>query len=288
MPCPDNGPCSPFVVQADLCCLSPSGMFPDPCLSDGTPIDQALIDNSIMAASELLWAETGRRYGTCEVKIRPCRQTCNPCPGMDFYNTGDFFWGSGMAWAPYLSSGVWYNVPPCGCPGQCGCNKLCEIALPTPVCSIEEVKIDGVIVDPNTYRVDDFETLVRTPSVTGNECWPTCQDLEKDDTEEGTFSVTLTYGRPVPALLKAATAELACQLLKACVGQPCQLPQRISSISRQGVTIGYIDPQEFWKDRRTGVYIVDLAIQTFNPHRLTRRPQVYSPDAGPRWRVTDT
>ena len=59
-------------------------------------------------------------------------------------------------------------------------------------------------------------------------------------------------------------------------------------MSRQGVTIGYIDPQEFWRDRRTGIYIVDLAVQTFNPHKLTRRPSVYSPDVGYRWRRTDT
>lgn len=288
MPCPGFGPCETYATEEDLCCLAPSGMFPDPCLAGGEPLPPDAVGNALEAASELMWAATGRRFGTCTVKIRPCRQTCNPCPGMDFYNTGDFRWGFNMSWAPYLIDGVWYNIPPCGCSGQCGCNKLCEIKLPHPVCGIDEVKIDGVVVSPSTYRVDDFDTLVRTPSVTGNDCWPTCQDLEKDDTEVGTFSVTVTYGRPVPALLRQATAELACQFLKACVGQPCQLPQRISNISRQGVTVGYIDPQEFWRDQRTGIYIVDLAIQTLNPHRLTRRPAVWSPDAGPRWRVTDT
>jgi hypothetical protein len=206
---------------------------------------------------------------------------------MDFYNWGDFYYGFGSAWLPYLNGGVWYNLPPCGCPGQCGCSKLCEIPLPTPVASVDEVKIDGVVLAETEYRVDNFDTLVRTPAVSGD-CWPTCQNLELPDTEEGTFSVTVTYGRDVPSALTMATAELACQLLKACVGAPCQLPQRVSTISRQGVTMGFIDPQEFLSQGRTGIYIVDLVIQSLNPHHLTRRSAVWSPDAGPKWRRTDT
>ena len=288
MPGPTFGPCQPFATEADLCCLAASGEFPDPCLAGGQTLPPGAVENALQAASELLWAATGRRFGECTVTIRPCRQTCNPCPGLDFYNVGDFRWGMGMAYTPYLLDGLWYNMPPCGCPGQCGCSKLCEIDLPTPVVAVDEVKIDGVALDPNLYRVDDFSKLVLTPAATGIQCWPTCQDMEKTDDEEGTFSITLTYGREVPAMLMTATAELACQLLKSCVGAPCQLPQRLSSISRQGVTIGFIDPQEFWGQGRTGIYIVDLAVQFLNPNRLTRRPAVWSPDAGPKWRRTDT
>lgn len=283
MACPDVGPCSPFVVQSDLCCLSPSGMFPDPCLTDGTPIPQEIIDNSLTAASELLWAETGRRFGVCEVTVRPCKKTCGPCGDIPFFDWDGFYYGFSTPYLPFLDGGVWVNIPPCGCPDECFCSKAEQIPLPSPVCEIIEVQIDGAVLPASSYRVDDFKWLVRTDG----EKWPRCQSAA-DLGEPDTFGVTLTYGRPVPALLKQATAELACQLLKACVGQPCQLPQRISNISRQGVTIGYIDPQEFWRDRRTGIYVVDLAIQTFNPHRLTRRPSIYSPDVGSRWRVSDT
>lgn len=284
MACPQNGPCLPFVTQADLCCLSPSGTFPDPCLTDGQAVQQNIIDNAIMAASELLWAETGRRYGICEVTIRPCQKTCNPCPGFDFFNINDFYFGfNGLPYTPFLEGGVWFNVPPCGCPDECWCSKAEEIPLPYPVCEIIEVQIDGSVIPASGYRVDEFKTLVRTD---GGK-WPRCQS-PADLGEPNTFGVSLRYGRPVPALLQQATAELACQFIKACVGAPCQLPQRLSTITRQGVTVGFIDPAEFFRDRRTGIYIVDLAIQTFNPHRLTRRPQVYSPDKGSRWRRTDT
>lgn len=282
MACPLNGPCEPYVTQADLCCLGPTGSLPDPCLTDGQAVPQTVIDNAIMAASELLWAETGRRYGVCEVTVRPCAKSCNPC-GDDFFYYRDFYYGWNAPWMPWLNGGVWTNISPCNCPDDCWCAKAEEIPLPYPVCEVSEVLIDGEILPASGYRVDDFKMLVRTDG----EAWPRCQSAA-DLGEPDTFGVTLTYGRPVPALLKAAAAELACQLIKACVGSPCQLPQRISNISRQGVTIGYIDPQEFWRDRRTGIYIVDLAIQTLNPHRLTRKPQIYSPDVGSKWRVTDT
>jgi hypothetical protein len=287
MPGPTFGPCQPFATEADLCCLAASGEFPDPCLADGKPLPANAVENALQAASEILWAATGRRFGGCTVTLRPCRQTCNPCPGMDFYNAGDFRYGSGMAWTPYLLDGVWYNLPLCGCPGQCGCSSLCEIELPYPVSGIVEVKIDGDTLPSTEYRVDEYRTLVRTPAVEGD-CWPACQDLSLPDTEVGTFSITVSYGRTVPGSLTMATAELACQLLKSCVGAPCQLPQRVSSITRQGVTMGFIDPQEFLVDGRTGIYIVDIVIQQLNPNHLTRRPAIWSPDAGPKWRRTNT
>lgn len=285
MACPQNGPCLPFATEADLCCLAPTGgAFPDPCLTGGQPVPQTTIDNALQAASELLWAATGRRYGVCEVTIRPCRKDCNPCPGTDFFDVNNFGYGFNFPFAPYLIDGIWFNLPPCNCPGSCGCTPLQEINLPYPVCNVSEVKIDGVALPVASYRVDEFRKLVRLDG----EPWPTCQNLELADTEVGTFSITLTYGRPVPALLIQATAALACEFIKACVGAPCQLPQRISTLSRQGVTVGFIDPQEFWRDKRTGIYLVDLAVDTLNPHRLTRRPTIYSPDMGSNWRRTDT
>lgn len=294
MGCPASGPCTPFVTQELLCCLGPSGTFPsDPCLDSGEPISQELIDNAIQAASELMWAATGRRFGTCEVTIRPCKKTCDPCPdsGLDFFGINGYGWGA-FPWYPHFENGIWTNVSCNTCPGQCGCSALCELALPYPTCSIEEVRINGLVLDEDQYRIDDFYKIVRiagaSDAVTGVSCWPTCQDLALPDTEEGTFSITLTYGREVPQLVKMATAELACQLLKSCVGAPCQLPQRISSLTRQGVTVGFLDPQDFLESGRTGIYIVDLAIKTFNPHKLQRNASVYSVDNHPKWRRTDT
>lgn len=274
------GPCQPFATELDLCCLEATGSFPDPCLTGGQPLPPNAVENALQGASEMLWAATGRRFGLCEATIRPCRQSTSPCdmPLVEI-QPGSFSWGFRQPWLPVLSGGLWTNISCGACGPTCGCTSMCVISLPFPTNSVSEVKVDGVVLDSSEYMLSDRSKLVRL----GGECWPTCQDLTLDDDQEGTFSVTLTYGIEPPSLLVQATAELACQFLKACVGAPCQLPQRISSISRQGVTMGFLDSMDYLSQGKTGIYVVDLAIATLNPHGLTRRPGVYSPDVHPKW-----
>jgi hypothetical protein len=241
-----------------------------------------VIDAAVAASKELVWALTGRQFGQCCVKIRPCRKSCNPCPDVPGFGWGPGGYGVGPnGYGPALIDGLWYNIS-CNSCSECSCTQICQIPLPYPTCCIQEVKIDGIVIDPETYRIDEFRRLVRLD----DDCWPFCQDLTKEDTEEGTWSVSLCYGRPVPELILLAAGEMACQLIKQTAGLPCQLPQRMSSITRQGVTVGFLDPMEFFGNRQTGIYLVDLAVMTFNPHKLTRRPAIWSPDAGPNWTVT--
>lgn len=285
MPCPGVGPCQ--VYDLDLSCCLVSGTIPDPCLQDGTPVPQELIDNAILTASQFLWAVTGRQFGCCQVSIRPCRS----CPDNGCCPEGGFgAYGFGYPWYPvHQADGSWINVS-CPCPsGGCSCVNLCEIPLPHPVCSIDEVLIDGFIVDPATYRVDEFYKLVRVPSnppVSGMTCWPTCNDLTKPPTEEGTWQVTLTYGRPVPELVKLAAARFACELIKDCMSRPCTLPRNVTAVTRQGITEVFADPNQALNVGLTGIYLVDLAIRTYNPNKLNRRPTVYSPDSANKWRRT--
>lgn len=302
------GPCTPFITCADLCCLDVygeldptepcTGHLPDPCTVNGKPVPAVLIHSSIQAATELLWVATGRQFGTCTTTIRPCRQRCGPCGDeFDIIDVRLLGYGLGtLPWFPSMDSqGIWTNIPACGeCAGS-NCCHVCEIQLPTPVCCVSEVKIDGRVLNPLEYRVDDFSTLVRVLDENLNpidpndrNCWPSCQSLTLPDTEKDTFSVTVTWGKAPPELVKIATAEFACQLIKQCIGAPCQLPQRIQNISRQGVTIGMLDPMVFLEKGHTGIYIVDMAINQFNPARLPRRAGVSSPDLQPRWRRTDT
>lgn len=275
-----TGPCQPYITTLDLCCLV-TGAFPDPCLVDEKPISQDKVDGVIQAASELMYNATGKQYGQCSVTLRPCRRGCSPCD-LPFFDTWSY--GYGFAFVPSFNNGVWTNINPCDCQGSCGCTELSEIPLPYPTTWINEVKIDGVILDPATYRVDDHRSLVRL----GGLSWPTCQDMTLADTQPNTFSIDVTYGKDVPFLVAQGTAALACELLKACVGSSCQLPQRISSMTRQGITVGFLDTMQFLDKGRTGIYLVDLAINTFNPRRLQKNASVYSIDNNPRWRRTNT
>lgn len=283
MPCPGIGPCQ--VYDLDLSCCLVSGSIPDPCFPDGTPVNQTIIDSAILAASQLLWAVTGRQFGCCEVDIRPCRSCPDAC-----CIPGDFGIGYGYPWYPvHQADGTWTNVS-CPCPsGGCSCVDLCEIPLPYPVCSVEEVLINGLIVDPATYRVDEFQRLVRvtqSPPVSGINCWPTCNDLTKPPTEEGTWQVTVVYGRPVPELVKIAAAEFACELIKSCMGRPCALPRNVTAVTRQGITEVFPDPNQFLSNGYTGLFLTDLAIRTYNPRMLQQRAVVYSPDVAKKWTVT--
>lgn len=290
MPCPGEGPCGPWDLDLG-CCLGPSGSTTDPC---NTPITQDIVDTARLIASQFMWAKTGRQFGCCQVVLRPCRSCDNECCLPQFDGWGSQI-GYGYPWYPlHLADGSWTNVA-CGCQDSCSCTELCKIELPYPVCSVDEVKIDGKIVDPATYKVYNFKELVYTSlpegvgpasgTVAPSGCWPKCNDLNKSDDEVGTWSVKVTYGREIPELVRRGAEQFACEIIKSCTGRPCQLPQRIQSISRQGVSATFLDPMEFLSFGFTGLFMVDLAIKTYNPKGLQKKPQVYSPDVGKRWDV---
>lgn len=272
MSCPGQGPCSIWPLSLGCCLVS--GGLPDKCLGDGTPVSQAIIDSSILAASEFMWAATGRQYSSCTVTLRPQCTTNFPCE-LPFTDSG-----FGFPWYPlHQLDGSWTNVT-CGNP--CNCVDTCSVPLPYPTCSVSQVKIDGVVVPSSQYVVTDFNKLTRTRA---NGCFPRCNDITLPDTAVGTWSITLTYGKPVPQLVLLAASEFACQLIKRCVGRPCDLPQRIQSVTRQGMSATFLDPMEFLKDGMTGIFLVDLAIKTYNPHRLYRKPLATSPDAFKQWTI---
>ena len=78
---------------------------------------------------------------------------------------------------------------------------------------------------------------------------------------------------------KMAVLEFAGQFVKAveCPGE-CKLPERITSVSRQGVSFQVFDPQDFMNEGRTGLYTVDIFLKSVNPDRAQKRARVFSPD----------
>lgn len=267
MGCPGIGPCEPWDLDLS-CCLGPSGGLPDPCFLDGEPVPQDVIDSAVLAASQFMWRKTGMQFGCCQVTIHPCEVCPSNCP--DSISSYGDYWG--YPWYPiHLANGDWTNVS-CPCEDSCLCGS-CRFRLPYPVCSVDEVIIDGEVLPNDSYRVDNFTELVLLdPDRT--ECWKGCNN-----------SITLTYGRPVPELVLKAAAILACEFIKFCQGRPCSIPQRVTSISRQGMSATFLDPMEFMSEGKTGIYLVDLAIMTYNPKGLYKKAAIYSPDSIRRYRV---
>jgi hypothetical protein len=227
-----------------------------------------------------VWAATGRRFGACTRTVRPCGKDCG-----DNLGRSGYYWADGV-WFPYILDGVWRNCYCGGGPG-CGCRPTCQVWLTPPVSGIVEVRFgDGTVADPATYRVDDWQWLVRQgPGISGtNGCWPITNNYNYPVTgpvasgDKTAWEVTYLWGIPVPAVLQRAAGELACEWIKNCQGAECRLPQRVTSIARQGVSISLADVDQLLQNGLTGLTTVDSIIQRFNPGRLPSRMQISSPD----------
>lgn len=232
-----------------------------------------------------VWAATGRRFGACTRTVRPCgEQGCGDGTSMG-WGSG-FYWSEGV-WFPYILDGVWRNW--CRCQD---CRPSHQIWLTPPVSGIVEVRFsDGTIIDPATYRVDDHQWLVRqgpnlaTEPITATDGgwprhnaynFPVTGALAPNDLTA--WEVTYLWGVAVPSVLQRAAGELACEWIKNCLGLACRLPQRVTSIARQGVTISLADVDQLLQNGLTGLTTVDSLIQRFNPSRLPSRMQIASPD----------
>lgn len=228
-------------------------------------------------ATSILHALSGRQFGACPVTIRPCGPRDNPSGGWMAYPVTTDGAYTGMGWpasllSPYVLDGVWHN---CACAGACCCRATAEAWLPGPVDSVTEVRVDGVILDPSTYRVDNDTWLVRTDG--GR--WPECQDLDTSDpAAAGTFFVTYLRGKALPLAGTLAAGQLACEYAKACSGADCRLPAQLTSLARQGVEITLPDTTALLNAGLTGVADVDLWLRSVNPDCKTHRSRVYSPD----------
>jgi hypothetical protein len=78
---------------------------------------------------------------------------------------------------------------------------------------------------------------------------------------------------------KMAARTLAIEFAKLFNGDDtCALPQRVTSISRQGVSYTLLDSQDFIDEMRTGLYAVDLFLKSVNPDKAKAKARVFSTD----------
>jgi hypothetical protein len=129
----------------------------------------------------------------------------------------------------------------------------------------------GAIINPNYYYLSDHSVIQPVRGVP----WRPCN-----------VEVTYTYGVEAPAMGKMAARMLAIEFCKMWSGEDCELPQRVTSIARQGVSYTILDPQEFVAQGRTGIYFVDLFLKSVNPDGAKNRARVFSPDLARARRLT--
>lgn len=234
---------------------------------------QALYDQM---AIDFLWRWTGRRFSICEVTVRPCRERC-----WDGLST----FGSIVTRRPFtpaLIRGEWFNIACGSCGDACGCGDTSTLKLPGPVDEITEITIDGTVLDPAAYRVDNHQLLVRLDG----DRWPTCQNMGAALGKPDTWGVTYTLGIPVPVGGQIAAGLLASEFAKAaCNDSTCLLPKRLQTITRQGVTVGFMDAFDDLQKGGTGLWLIDSWVTSVT--RAPQAPRVFSPDV-PRDRFRRT
>lgn len=261
-----TGPCSPWPIYWGQLCQD--------FVSTASPTATGYAAST---ATHILWALSGRQFGTCPVALRPCRECCDEqwYPGSYAYPWSSY--GSPLVSAGWDAS-YWFPLGCGSCPrNNCSCNVVSEVRLPARVNDVTEVKVDGAVLSASAYRLDDNRFLVRTDGSP----WPRQNDLNKADTQTGTWSVTADYGITVPDSGRIAMGEMTCQILRAMSNEDCQLPQNVTQLVRQGVTISFPPIQALLAEGRTGLYLTDMFLTMTNPNKLDSRPRIYSPDRIP-------
>jgi hypothetical protein len=265
-PVTDMGPCGNWIDAADVveCC--------EVTLDSD---NEAALQSFAESASQVAFLLSGEIFtGLCgPVTVRPCRDECGCWPSQYIEYTGGGGRWIDLGW--YWSGSWWGNW---NSSDRCGCGCVSKVRLSGyPVQGISQVKIDGAIVAPSEYRLDENRFLVRK----NDAMWPVCQDLSRDDDQPGTFSVSYWYGAVPPQLGLDAAAALACEFYNACNGGECNLPTQAVRIVRQGITVERLQPlASMLRLGETGIPVWDAFVAMYGGHR--RRPSVWSSD-GPRY-----
>lgn len=201
------------------------------------------------AASFLLWAMSGRKFpGTFTVTER--------------YVWSDHGIGEPIILSPYAD----YAFPSAAfvIRPQEGARERVRLRG-TPVRSVAHVfnASDASEYDPDSYTLTDHSVL-RFPVALDN-------DLD----------VEYTYGALPPTPGRMAARQLAIQFALAWSPgheDECTLPERVTNVTRQGVSWTILDNQDYIAELRTGLYAVDLFLKSVNPDKARLKSKVFSPD----------
>lgn len=171
---------------------------------------------------------------------------------------------------------------------DCWCNECAPHRLHLglwPVTAITGVRIEGVDTDPDDYHVDEYRYIVKNDGTAFPQCgnWfaETGGAYDVASPAPGyVFEVTVEHGLTPPPLLKRATAALACSLYADATdnGDACALPDRVTAVTRNGMSFEVADFIGLLQQGATGIYPVDLAVKVLNPTHLQSPSFVWTPD----------
>ena len=215
------------------------------------------------SASGLLWSMSGRKYSGITTVTE--RYVCQ--------NRIFRYGASTNTYQAVLLDGAIFNIPADEFEGGVtdGLSPESRIRLRgRPVTKVHSIRRrDGVVLDPSAYYLVDHSTVQAATGIP----WTPCN-----------LEITYSYGTYAPTMGRMAARTLAIEFVKLFEGSDdCALPQRVTSIARQGVSYTLLDSQDFIEEMRTGIYMVDLFLKSTNPDKARAKARVFTPDV-PRGR----
>lgn len=286
------GPCTPYLDAASAAALG--CVCVDFDINDEA--NEAVYEAALGWASRRVFMATNYFFsGVCTAKIRPCRpQPMIPglwpggsgypiAPGLPGWlptELADQYPAALPVFAGFDLGGgpLFVNCWACTCGlDACSCGFASVVALPwVPVRDVTEVKVDGVVLDPAVYRLRPNTNLLARVDGTR---WPwLCQNQDEDDSHVGTWSVTFRHGIDLPPEALPLVGMYACELAKACKGQPCGLAPGVRIVSRPGVAYDDVVYDPAWREKGlVGFGPLDDWIVELRGGHTTITPRIYRP-----------
>lgn len=183
------------------------------------------------------------------------------------------------SYAPELVGGKMYNLPVRNERGMRFTDPSCQVRemrlRHTPVRQVFSVYADGREIPRDSFTIRNRAYLVKNGRVG---FWDFCSTNE--------FTVHYEYGANPPIAGIEAAITLANEFLLQVNGDDrCKLPERVTSVTRQGVTVRVSETQDYLDNGKIGIYSVDQFIKAYNPSKAKKKAKVFKPGAPLQERV---
>lgn len=166
-----------------------------------------------------------------------------------------------------------------------GVKRLTPVYGPvTGINSLAVVEPDGVTIRPITgYRRLGSMILLPPDQGSGSlPLWRVNAVGTAPASPETIYRLDYSFASTLTHSARQAVVDYAQQLWLGFQGSDeCALPERVTSVTREGIGIELLTPQDYLDRGRTGLPNVDEWLAQANPKRAFRPSGVYTPDSPP-------
>ena len=189
--------------------------------------------------------------------------------------TTEYFSGNVITetYAPAVVNGKMYNLPRNQVLRSMGASRggvggrVTKLYLKhKPIREIIEVVENGKVLPKDSYSLRERAFLRKKNGTV----WQMSPSSE--------LAVTYKYGALPPTMGVDEAIKLADQFMLYEMGSDdCILPETVTAVERQGVSIAVVNPTEIIQNGFTGIRSTDMFIKTYNPDRARVKSKIYIP-----------